>query len=90
MKQLGDKESLEEAERCFREAVRRKPDYIPAMMGLGCLLKEMGNHTDGDVFINQATNTIVNPPILKGEKIRRANSASAPKETPVPSVKNQG
>mmetsp|Transcript_14620 Transcript_14620/g.23215 ORF Transcript_14620/g.23215 Transcript_14620/m.23215 type:complete len:119 (-) Transcript_14620:152-508(-) len=86
MKLLGDKDSLEEAERCFREAVRRKPDYIPALMGLGGLLKETGNHAEGNVFINQATLSIVNPPVLPGEKIRRSHSVSAQKESRMPSV----
>eukprot|EP00802_Teleaulax_amphioxeia_P015582 Tamp_15673.p3 GENE.Tamp_15673~~Tamp_15673.p3 ORF type:complete len:140 (-),score=16.45 Tamp_15673:989-1408(-) len=75
MKLLGD---TDEAERCFRECLKRKADYIPAMLGLGGLLREQGNEEEGKSFINQATVAIVNPPTLKGEApaaIRRAMSA---------------
>jgi len=56
-----------QAERCFRECLKRKADYIPAMLGLGGLLREQGNEEEGKSFINQATVAIVNPPTLKGE-----------------------
>ena len=56
-----------QAERCFRECLKRKSDYIPAMLGLGGLLQEQGNAEEGRDFINQATVAIVNPPTLKGE-----------------------
>lgn len=37
------------------------------MLGLGGLLRELGQEEEGRNFINQATLVIVNPPILKGE-----------------------
>lgn len=45
---------LEEAERCYREALRWSPLYAEALNNLGCVLKEQGKLVDAELVLRQA------------------------------------
>ncbi len=55
------------AEEHFRAVLKRKPNHVQTLLGLGSLLLEQGKKEEADDYMKKATVLIMSPPKLPGE-----------------------
>eukprot|EP00961_Rhodomonas_salina_P097414 1310278-Rhodomonas_salina.1 len=59
----------EHAEEHFRAVLKRKPNHVQTLLGLGSLLLEQGKREEADIYMKKATGYIMSPPKLPGENL---------------------
>eukprot|EP00287_Rhodomonas_sp_CCMP768_P008547 CAMPEP_0196731596 /NCGR_PEP_ID=MMETSP1091-20130531/11255_1 /TAXON_ID=302021 /ORGANISM="Rhodomonas sp., Strain CCMP768" /LENGTH=141 /DNA_ID=CAMNT_0042074741 /DNA_START=20 /DNA_END=445 /DNA_ORIENTATION=+ len=67
--QLHKAGDVAHAEEHFRTVLKRKPNHVQTLLGLGSLLLEKGNTTEAKACMEKATGFIMNPPTLPGESL---------------------